>query len=291
MYEKNLPRNVGIRQEFQDGVFEFINWAKTQHVFMDGEKIHCPCSKCKNGKYKSTEEVTYHLLRKGFVENYYNWTSHGEPEYEPSMSENNLLDDTTLYWNNYEQLNWDQIMVIDATGPTFPPVHVSHEPNKKETGISSNDQGGSFSDVISAADQPLYSGSENHSQLSAVVRLANIKSEYNLPQSCYDEISQLIGELLPRDHTLPKDYYSAKKLIRELGLPVEKIDACKDGCMLFWNDDKHLEFCKFCGHARYKPVKGQKPRRKRSAYATLRYLPITPRLQRLYMLPTLLLNI
>ncbi|KAL0372098.1 UNVERIFIED_CONTAM: hypothetical protein Scaly_0891400 [Sesamum calycinum] len=52
--------------------------------------------------------------------------------------------------------------------------------------------------------------------------------------------------------------------------------------MLFWKDDKHLEFCKFCGHARYKPVKGQKPRRKRSAYATLRYLPITPRLQRLY---------
>ncbi|KAK4387223.1 hypothetical protein Sango_2592900 [Sesamum angolense] len=71
-------------------------------------------------------------------------------------------------------------------------------------------------------------------------------------------------------------------LIRELGLPVEKIDACKVGCMLFWKDDKHLEFCKFCGHARYKHVKGQKPRRKRSAYATLQYLSITPRLQRLY---------
>ncbi|KAL0373579.1 UNVERIFIED_CONTAM: hypothetical protein Sradi_3273600 [Sesamum radiatum] len=114
-------------------------------------------------------------------------------------------------------------MVIDAIGPTFPPVHVSHEPNENETGISSSDQGESFSDVISAADQPLYSESENHSQLSAVARLVNIKSEYNLPQSCYEEISQLIEELLPRDHTLPKDYYSTKKLIRELGLPVEKI--------------------------------------------------------------------
>ncbi|KAL0396052.1 UNVERIFIED_CONTAM: hypothetical protein Scaly_0053600 [Sesamum calycinum] len=148
--------------------------------------------------------------------------------------------------------------------------------------MSSNDRGGNYFDVVNAADQPLYSGSENHSQLSAVARLVNIKSEHNLPQSCYDEISQLIGELLPRDHTLPKDYYSTKKLIRELGLPVEKIDACKAGCMLFWKDDKHLEFCKFCGHARYKPIKGQKPHRKRSAYATLRYLPITPRLQRLY---------
>ncbi|KAL0451623.1 UNVERIFIED_CONTAM: hypothetical protein Slati_1140400 [Sesamum latifolium] len=117
-------------------------------------------------------------------------------------------------------------MVIDATGPIFPPVHVSHQPNENETGISSNDRGESFLDGISAADQPLYSGSKNHSQLSAVARLVNIKSEYNLPQSCYDEISQLIG-FLPQDHTLPKDYYSTKKLIRELGLLVQKIDACK----------------------------------------------------------------
>ncbi|KAL0457593.1 UNVERIFIED_CONTAM: hypothetical protein Slati_0386500 [Sesamum latifolium] len=52
--------------------------------------------------------------------------------------------------------------------------------------------------------------------------------------------------------------------------------------MLFWKDDKHLEFCKFCGHVRYKPTRGQNPRRKKSAYATLRYLLITLRLQRLY---------
>ncbi|KAL0437416.1 UNVERIFIED_CONTAM: hypothetical protein Sradi_0449500 [Sesamum radiatum] len=173
-------------------------------------------------------------------------------------------------------------MMIDATGPIFRPVQVSPQPNENETGISSNDRGGSFLDVVSTADPPLYSGSENHSQLSAVARLVNIKSEYKLPQSCYDEISQLIGQLLPRDHTLPKDYYSTKSLIRELGLLIEKIDSCKAGCMLFSKDDKHLEFCKFCGHARYKPVKGQKPHRKRFAYAILRYLPITPRLQRLY---------
>ncbi|KAL0444346.1 UNVERIFIED_CONTAM: hypothetical protein Slati_2157300 [Sesamum latifolium] len=100
----------------------------------------------------------------------------------------------------------DQRIAIDAIGHSFSPVHVSHQSNENEIGISSNDQGGSFVDVVSAADQPLYS-SENHSQLSVVARLA----------------------------------------------------------------------CKVT-----KPVKGQKPRRKRSGYATLRYLPITPRLQRLY---------
>ncbi|KAL0288295.1 UNVERIFIED_CONTAM: hypothetical protein Sradi_7100900 [Sesamum radiatum] len=174
------------------------------------------------------------------------------------MSENNLPDETTLHWNNYEQFNWDHRMVIDAIGLTFPPVDVSHQ--RMRTKLVLVLTIGEEVDVISAADQPLYSGSDNHSQLSVVARLVNIKSEYNLPQSCYDEISQLIGELLPRDHTLSKDYYSTKKLIRELELPVEKIDACKAGCMLVWKDDQHLEFYKFCGHARYKPIKGQKPR-------------------------------
>ncbi|KAL0444782.1 UNVERIFIED_CONTAM: hypothetical protein Slati_2200900 [Sesamum latifolium] len=62
-------------------------------------------------------------------------------------------------------------MMIDASGPIFPPAHVSHQPNEKEIGISSNDRGGNLLDVVSAADQPLYSGSENHSQLSVVARL------------------------------------------------------------------------------------------------------------------------
>ncbi|KAL0422090.1 UNVERIFIED_CONTAM: hypothetical protein Slati_3231900 [Sesamum latifolium] len=52
--------------------------------------------------------------------------------------------------------------------------------------------------------------------------------------------------------------------------------------MLYWKDDIKLEFCKFCGDPRYKLQKVRKYRGKRSAYAVLRYLPLTPRLQRLY---------
>ncbi|KAK4383736.1 hypothetical protein Sango_2749400, partial [Sesamum angolense] len=62
-------------------------------------------------------------------------------------------------------------MVIDAVGPVCPPVHVSHQSNENGTGMNSNDRGGSFLDAVNATDQPLYSGSENHSQLSAVNRV------------------------------------------------------------------------------------------------------------------------
>ncbi|KAL0462109.1 UNVERIFIED_CONTAM: hypothetical protein Slati_0098500 [Sesamum latifolium] len=210
MYEKNLPGNIGIKKEFADRMTEFINWAKTKVSFMDGEKIRCPCSNCRNNKFKSTDEVTYDLYRKGFVKNYYNWTSHGEPlqmDYEHPMSANNFVDQMTN-WNNYEQLNWDQRIVFDAAGPVFHPQrsaynesHTNEASSNSNDGVQHNtDNLGALSeknfDVVRASNQPLYSGSEPHSQLSAV--------------------------------------------------------------------------------ARYKPTRGQNPRRKKSAYATLRYLPITP---------------
>ncbi|KAL0284136.1 UNVERIFIED_CONTAM: hypothetical protein Sangu_2474300 [Sesamum angustifolium] len=47
-------------------------------------------------------------------------------------------------------------------------------------------------------------------------------------------------------------------------------------------DDVDLEYCKFCGNARYKPARGRDPHRKKSTYAVLRYLPLNPHLQRLY---------
>ncbi|KAL0448713.1 UNVERIFIED_CONTAM: hypothetical protein Slati_1427700 [Sesamum latifolium] len=56
------------------------------------------------------------------------------------------------------------------------------------------------------------------------------------------------------------DYYSTKKLIKHLSLPVEKINTCNNGCMLYWKDDVDLEYCKFYGDPRYKSTRGRDPR-------------------------------
>ncbi|KAK4389789.1 hypothetical protein Sango_2315900 [Sesamum angolense] len=84
------------------------------------------------------------------------------------------------------------------------------------------------------------------------------------------------------DHTLPLDYYSTKKLITDLGLPVEKIDTCKNGCMLYWNDNIDRDYCKFYGEARYKRLGSEILICKKNPYTILRYLSLTTRLQRLY---------
>ncbi|KAL0373082.1 UNVERIFIED_CONTAM: hypothetical protein Scaly_0989800 [Sesamum calycinum] len=79
-----------------------------------------------------------------------------------------------------------------------------------------------FFNVVHAADQPLWDGC-NKSQLGVVADLVDIKMDVR------------------------------KKLVKDLGLPVEKIQACKNSCMLYWKD-VDLEYCKFCGDARYKPA-------------------------------------
>ncbi|KAL0438814.1 UNVERIFIED_CONTAM: hypothetical protein Slati_2364400 [Sesamum latifolium] len=87
---------------------------------------------------------------------------------------------------------------------------------------------------------------------------------------------------MPRDHSFLVDYYNTKKLIKDLSLPMEKIDACKNGCMLYWKNDINLDYCKFCGEARYKPTRERNPNCTKTPYVVLRYLSIIPRLQRLY---------
>ena len=85
-----------------------------------------------------------------------------------------------------------------------------------------------------------------HSQLFAVSRLLNIKAEQFIFEMCYDEICTLMKELLPTDNLMTDNFYSTKKLVRGLGLPVQKIDCCENNCMLYWGEDNDLSCCKIC---------------------------------------------
>ncbi|KAL0295840.1 UNVERIFIED_CONTAM: hypothetical protein Scaly_3085900 [Sesamum calycinum] len=63
--------------------------------------------------------------------------------------------------------------------------------------------------VVHAADHPLWDSCAQ-SQLDVVAELVDIKAD--------------------------GDYYNTKKLVKDLGLPIQKIDACKNGCMLYWKE-------------------------------------------------------
>jgi hypothetical protein len=65
--------------EYITGVRRFINFAFSIDKNISGGKIRCPCGRCKNQKFLKEDDVCKHLLTKGFLPCYENWTVHGEP--------------------------------------------------------------------------------------------------------------------------------------------------------------------------------------------------------------------
>nr|MCH9869342.1 hypothetical protein [Serratia marcescens] len=72
-------------------------------------------------------------------------------------------------------------------------------------------------------------------------------------------------------------------MVKSLGLGYEKIDVCPKGCMLYYGPDELADTCKFCNETRYKTVDSTKRSSKPRPKKTMRYFPLTGRLQRLYM--------
>ena len=110
-----------------------------------------------------------------------------------------------------------------------------------------------------------------------------MKAEHHFSERCYDDICRLMSKLLPADNIMTDSFYETKKLIRGLGLPVEKIDCCINNCMIFWNEDSDLNECKICTHPRFKHrnrIPGKK--KKNIAWKVMYYFPLIARLQRLY---------
>ena len=93
--------------------------------------------------------------------------------------------------------------------------------------------------------------------------MMSIKSDYNMSQSCFDEVAQLMKEACPPTNFVPSNFSEAKKLVKKLGLSVMKIDSCRNGCMLYFKDDESLEKCKFCDAPRWQASKSSKGTRKK----------------------------
>ena len=51
MYNRLIDRCSSINLEFLVGVESFIEYACHQPVFMDSDKIRCPCCKCQNRRF------------------------------------------------------------------------------------------------------------------------------------------------------------------------------------------------------------------------------------------------
>jgi hypothetical protein len=102
-----------------------------------------------------------------------------------------------------------------------------------------------------------------------------------LSEAGYDKIIEWARSILPEGNRLKENFYAAKSMMKPLNLGYQKIDMCPNFYMLYYLENVELTKCKTCGYSRYKPRTGR--RKILIAHKKLRYFPITPRLQRLFM--------
>ena len=108
-----------------------------------------------------------------------------------------------------------------------------------------------FFKLVEEEKEELYPGCKNFSKLSFTIRLYFFKCIHKLTDVACSDLLDLIREALPFAQ-IPDSFYKAKKVIKDLGLHYEKIHACTNDCILFWNVNAMLDNCSVCGASRWK---------------------------------------
>ena len=189
MYHQRDKRSGELRIEFINRVEEFDKHAWAQHDFITNGMHRYPYAKCKNTKYLNPDEVKMHLSHKGFIQYYWFWTSH--TEVEPSTHE----EATNSAWvnqlspayneNEHHSGGYDRHQMETMLNDAFRSDEINID-----TGMNTNAKA-AYS-LLHSAQQPLYKGLHTHTELSAAMRLLSIKSEHNMSDRCFDDVSRLM---------------------------------------------------------------------------------------------------
>ena len=138
----------------------------------------------------------------------------------------------------------------------------------------------SYQHLLDEATTPPYEGSKV-TGLTSMLRSLQLKQRCNMTNTAFNKWAVEMNYLLPEGNKYPNSYAAAKKNLKKIGMGYEGIHACYYGCFLFYKEGIYLDQCPVCGESRWE--QDDTGGGKRIARKTVRYFPLTPRLQRLYM--------
>ena len=247
-------------------------------------QIRCPCPKCNNGFYKLRHEVQHHVRQWGIEKSYKKWVYHGESLHDTSLVNESELNET-IHDGDYDSATYEMLYDMfrgENLGETLGDFSNLGEHSPEEP----NEGAKKFQRLLKDAEHNLYPNC-GLSKLSFIVKLFQMKCLYGWSNNSVDALLSFLKSILPRENTCPASFYDARKVIRDLGLDYQKIDACVNDCILFWgNEYADLDRCPKCNHSRWatgKETKNDGSGRKKVPQKTLRYFPLKPRLQRFFM--------
>jgi len=278
----DLPRNT---QQYMDGLNKFLDFAFANKSVKG--KIICPCPKCNLNKWQTRGATYEHLILHPFPKGYTFWLLHGETNYVQ-----HTISTPPIFQSNEDRgFANDPIcgMVNDAFGNFVNTQNVdNHENMRPESSHTMPDEIAQYMKFMHEGQQSLYEGCDKYSKLSFLLKLYHIKCLCRMTNKAMSMILELLADAF--DYAkIPSSFYEAKKIINKLGLHYTKIDACPNDCMLYYGEDKDREFCMKCNESRWKKTKksnsivGVTKRQKKVPAKVLRYFPLKPRLQRMFM--------
>ena len=115
-------------------------------------------------------------------------------------------------------------IVYDAAGPQFNANIVKEFQNPTTQ---------NFYDMLNAENQEVCSDCQTHSQVINHCSNASHKVRALMSERCYDALCQFMKELLADDNVMIDSFYETKKLVKGIGLLVNKIHTCLNGCMIY----------------------------------------------------------
>ncbi|WVZ58442.1 hypothetical protein U9M48_008718 [Paspalum notatum var. saurae] len=154
-----------------------------------------------------------------------------------------------------------------------------------------NERAKKFFNLLNEAEKELYPGCKEATKISFIVRLFQLKCMYGFSNSGIGAVLDLFSAVLPEGHCVPDTLDKVRKVVRDLGLDYQKIHACVNDCVLYRKDYEEMDKCPVCGESRWKTTPSDDndeeisggSAKKRAPRKILRYFPLTPWLERLYM--------
>ncbi|KAK9984633.1 hypothetical protein SO802_034158 [Lithocarpus litseifolius] len=247
-----------LSQPYIEGVNAFINFARA--IVDLSDNILCPCIHCVNCYRQSLHTVRIHLLHYRIMQSYINWYNHGESH----VLNENIHDN--------EMSDGDHTDGIDAL--------VGDRIREELRNATEDEKVCHFDKLEKDAKRELYPSCTDYSILKFVIKMLNVKVMTNLSNKRVDMMLELFIKVLPKGNLVPRSTYEAKKILHDLSMSYEHIDACKNDCALFWKENENLDKCPVCEVPRYKDTRVQG---KKIPHKVLCYFSLTPRLRRLYM--------
>jgi hypothetical protein len=238
-------------------------------------KFHCPCREChKGGRRRAIDVIREHLrlnLRDPHL-----LLSHvgGDPpagyplggmwvdevgqewiyENEQDLEDVGVPgDDSADFSEIFHKANDDFLdPEHDIQQHLFDPFHVGDEllagsvrwqDNKEGTeDLEANTIDG-VEHLYEQAVTPIF-GNSSMNVISITIVLMNVAVIHGCSNAYMDELFRYLSRsLLPGDNKLPSGHYTARNMIRKLGLSYEIIHACPFGCILYQNKNADLIEC------------------------------------------------